>query len=102
MADTSTTVREALLPRREAERITGLGRSAIAERRNPNSKHYDPTFPAPIKLAGSNSVRYVESELLAWVHTKIQTARTKPSTRISVGGNRPGARREGILLSKDT
>lgn len=76
MADTSTAVRETLLPRREAERITGLGRSAIAERRNPNSKHYDPTFPTPIKLAGSNSVRYVESEVYAYVHKKIQNART--------------------------
>lgn len=79
MADSSSIVRESLLPRREVERVTGMGRSALAERRNPDSKHYDPTFPAPIKLAGSNSVRYVESEVLEWVHKKIQSSRTTNS-----------------------
>lgn len=67
---------EALLPTRAAERIIGIGRTAAAERRNPRSKYYDPDFPQPIQLAGSNSVRYVESEVYAYIHKKIQNART--------------------------
>lgn len=75
MAELLNNVREALLTRQEVERITGLGRSALAERRNPKSKQYDPGFPEPVTVGGTNSVRYVESEVLAWVNNKIKAAR---------------------------
>ena len=68
-------IRESLLTRQQVERITGLGRSALAERRNPKSAQYDPLFPAPITLSGANSKRYVESEVMAWVRAKIEASR---------------------------
>lgn len=80
MAELLNNVREALLTRQEVERITGLGRSALAERRNPKSKQYDPSFPAPVTVGGANSVRYVESEVQAWVNSKIKAARTAKNT----------------------
>lgn len=83
---------ETLLPSRVGERIMGLGRTAAAERRNPSSKYYDPDFPQPIRLAGSNSVRYVESEVYAYVQKKIQGARTTASTRAPIGVPRRGVR----------
>ncbi len=82
---------EALLPSRAAERIIGIGRTAAAERRNPRSKYYDPDFPQPIQLAGSNSVRYVESEVYAYVHKKIQAARATAATKTPRGVSRRAA-----------
>jgi prophage regulatory protein len=75
MAELLSQVRESLLTRLEVERRTGLGRSALAERRNPKSKQYDPTFPAPVTVGGANSVRYVESEVMAWIAAKIEASR---------------------------
>ncbi|MFZ5483734.1 MAG: helix-turn-helix transcriptional regulator [Pseudomonadota bacterium] len=75
MAEPLNNIREALLTRQEVERITGLGRSALAERRNPKSKQYDPTFPSPVTIGGANSVRYVASEVEAWVRAKIEAGR---------------------------
>lgn len=68
-------VREALLTRQEVERRTGLGRSALAERRNPKSKQFDPLFPKPVQLGGANSIRFVESEISAWIASKIEASR---------------------------
>lgn len=50
----------------ELKRMIGLGRSTIYYRQNPNSKHYDPTFPKSCEL-GANSVGWRESEVLAWM-----------------------------------
>jgi len=75
MAELLSNIREALLTRQEVERITGLGRSALAERRNPKSKQYDPAFPSPVTIGGANSVRYVASEVEAWVRAKIEASR---------------------------
>lgn len=66
---------ENLINDAEVGRITGIGRTARAERRNPKSKYYDPAFPKAVTIGGANSVRYVESEVRAWVRAKIEASR---------------------------
>jgi prophage regulatory protein len=61
--------RERLIRRSEVERITGLPRSSIYER---NAK--DPDWPKPVRL-GPNTVAWVESEVLAWVDSRIRRHR---------------------------
>lgn len=72
---------EALLKRAEVEKITGLGRSAIYVRLNPGHKLYDPTFPKPVPIGGSpdspTAVRWVASEVVAWVQARIQARDTR-------------------------
>ena len=75
MAELLNQIRETLITDNEVGRITGLGRTARAERRNPRSKYYDPSFPKGVQLGGANSVRYVESEVMAWVKAKIEASR---------------------------
>jgi prophage regulatory protein len=85
------TTTEALIRRQDVERITGMGRTAIWERLNPNSKYFDPEFPKPVSLGGANSVRWVKSEVSSWVHKKIEIDRTKPITRTPRGVARRSA-----------
>jgi prophage regulatory protein len=66
MADELTT----LLPRREVERLTGFGRSALYARMDPRRPEYDPTFPKPVPM-GTQAVRWVASEVQAWIHARI-------------------------------
>lgn len=65
---------EALLRRQDVERLTGLGRNAIYERLNPNSPRYDADFPAPVSC-GRTSVRWVSSEIQAYIAKKIEQRR---------------------------
>lgn len=50
---------------------TGLSRSTIYDRINPNSKRYDASFPKPIKLSGgkegSGAVGWLESAVNRWI-----------------------------------
>lgn len=50
---------------------TGLSRSTIYDRINPNSKRYDESFPKPIKLScgkeGSGAVGWLESAVNRWI-----------------------------------
>ncbi len=39
-----------LLRRKQVEQSLGLSRSTIYARLDPNSRHYDPDFPTPIKI----------------------------------------------------
>lgn len=57
--------------------VTGLKRSSIYNRLNPNTKYYDPAFPKPISLSVGNqgSVAWIASEVDAWIETRI-AART--------------------------
>jgi prophage regulatory protein len=60
---------ERLLRRSEVERITGLSRSSIYQR-----NLTDPDWPKPIHI-GPNTVAWVESEVMAWIHRRIHQSR---------------------------
>jgi prophage regulatory protein len=70
MVELTNAVTDALLKRQEVERVTGLGRSAIYARMDPEHPQYDPSFPVPVPV-GSNAVRWVASEVDAWVAARI-------------------------------
>jgi prophage regulatory protein len=52
----------------------GLSRAAIYDRLNTDSPRHDPTFPKPISL-GCRAVGFVESEVLAWLQSRIDFSR---------------------------
>ena len=56
---------EIIVRRREVEKLTGLSRSTIYERLNPNSPYHDPTFPRPVKI-GVRAVGWRLGEIAAW------------------------------------
>lgn len=64
MSATQPAVRFVRLP--ELKSMIGIGRSTIYNKRNPNSKQFDPSFPRPRSL-GANTVAWVESEVQAWM-----------------------------------
>ncbi|KAF0102471.1 MAG: prophage regulatory protein [bacterium] len=78
MGELLENLKEALIRRQDVERMTGLGRTALWERLNPDSKYYDPTFPRPVSLGAGNNLRWVQSEVHGWVIRKIQAGRTLP------------------------
>ncbi|MBS0352709.1 MAG: AlpA family phage regulatory protein [Proteobacteria bacterium] len=45
---------------------TGLPRSTVYDKLNPNSPRYDRTFPRPFKI-GQQAVGWLESEIDAWI-----------------------------------
>jgi predicted DNA-binding transcriptional regulator AlpA len=53
--------------------VSGLKRSSIYNRLDPNSKYHDPAFPKPISLSVGNrgSVAWIASEVDAWIETRI-------------------------------
>jgi predicted DNA-binding transcriptional regulator AlpA len=59
-----------------------LSCSAIYERMKPKSASYDPSFPKPIKLGtGKNPpVAWIESEIEAWLESKITNSRPTVET----------------------
>ena len=84
MVRTKTTIRESSeggdvirMPKVEAR--TGLKRSAIYERLDPESPRYDPTFPKSFLLGGENTraIGFIAEEIDAWVVAK--AARRKGS-----------------------
>ncbi len=90
MAELIAHVKETLLPRRDASQRFGLGTSAMYERMNPNSPRYDPTFPKPVVLSGTpdkaTCVRWVESEVDAWIAAQIEKSRKVDSKVDRQGG----------------
>lgn len=68
-----------LIDRRQLELAIGLRRSAIYERMDPDSPRYDPAFPKPVVLGGvpgkATCVRWVESEVQAWIAAQIDKSR---------------------------
>lgn len=66
--DNGTPTELRILRRDEVERKTGLSRSGIYERTNPNGRpgYYDPTFPKPLKL-GPRAVGWLAHEIDAWL-----------------------------------
>ncbi len=65
-----------LLRRKQLEHAIGLSRSTIYARLDPNSRHYDPAFPKPIKL-GTTSIAFVEAEVQEYIAHRIADSRQK-------------------------
>ncbi|MFZ3001602.1 MAG: AlpA family phage regulatory protein [Undibacterium umbellatum] len=53
---------------------TGLSRSALYQKLDEKSPHFDPLFPKQIKL-GANAVGWLESEVDNWIESRIQASR---------------------------
>lgn len=66
-----------LIRRKDVTEITGYKRSSIHDRLNPNSVRYDPTFPKPIKLNGTQTNAWIEEEVYAWVDAQIKISRSE-------------------------
>lgn len=67
-----------LLTLREVMQRTGLSRSALYYRFDKNSSRFDPSFPRPIRLgSASNSIRFISSELDAWIEQCITESRAE-------------------------
>ncbi len=79
MAELLANIKDALLRRQEVERMTGLGKSAIYARLNPQHSQHDASFPKPVALGGRpeapTCVRWVESEVQAWIAEQIERSR---------------------------
>jgi prophage regulatory protein len=71
MPELIAAVSDALIRRQEVERLTGLGRSAIYARIDPNHSQHDPTFPRPVPLGSTHAVRWVSGEVSAWIKARI-------------------------------
>ncbi len=56
----------------DAKKITGLGRSSIYARLDPQSPYHDPTFPRPIAL-GERARGWLVKELESWVMARSRT-----------------------------
>lgn len=75
-----TASREAALTiirRKQVEARTGLSRSSIYAKMRPNPKRpgdFDPTFPKPVSV-GAKAVGWVESEVNAWLATRVAGSR---------------------------
>ncbi len=74
---TQTPIQPQLLRRQQVEEMTGLKRSSIYARINPNCKQYDPDFPKPISLStgAKGGVAWIASEVVAWIETRIAASR---------------------------
>ncbi|PHV11507.1 helix-turn-helix transcriptional regulator [Chitinimonas sp. BJB300] len=74
-----------IIRRKQLETRTGLSRSAIYDKLNPHSPRHDATFPTQISLGG-DSVGWVESEVNAWIESRIAGSRnsstdSRPASR---------------------
>lgn len=67
-----------MLRRVEVQTKTGLGRSAIYDRINPDSRYYDPEFPKPVKLGNGKNppVGWVESEVDEYLRKRVLKSRS--------------------------
>ena len=64
-----------LARRPKVEEIIDRKRTWINETLNPESNRYDPTFPKPFKIEGSQTNVWVLEEVEAWVDSKIAKSR---------------------------
>lgn len=67
---------QAILRRAEVEARTGLKRSTIYDKLDPESPRYDATFPKRVSL-GTSAVGWLESEVDAWVASRQVVGKTK-------------------------
>ena len=64
---------------------TGLSRSTIYDRINPNSKRFDPAFPKPISLdggGGGRAIGFVESEVDDYLKHLVELSRRVKSVPV--------------------
>ena len=54
----------------EVEKLLGVNRSTVYDWMDVKSKRYDASFPKQVKV-GPRAVRWVESQLAAWIESKI-------------------------------
>lgn len=59
----------AIIRGKDFRSITGIPNSTRADKENPKSKRYDPTFPKKIHL-GPRSVGYFLDEVMAWLDSR--------------------------------
>lgn len=64
-----------LARRPSVEKIIDHKRTWIADTLNPESNRYDPTFPKPFKMQGSQTNVWVIDEIYAWVEVQIEKGR---------------------------
>jgi prophage regulatory protein len=63
---------------------TGLGTTAIYERLNERSRYFDPTFPKPISLGGTERARatgWIEAEVEQWLRMQIERRTQRDASR---------------------
>lgn len=56
-----------ILRLRDLISLTGLSRTTIYEKQNPNSSRFDPTFPPKIKL-GARAVGWQMEGIIIWIN----------------------------------
>lgn len=61
-----------LILRSTLQVITGTSRATTYARNDPKSNQFDPNFPKPVRLPGSNAVRFVRHEVEDYVRALIQ------------------------------
>lgn len=66
-----TTVPQSLITLRELITLLKCSRSTIYARMDVGGKYYDPEFPRSISI-GPRSVRWIYSDVQAWLHSKSQ------------------------------
>lgn len=69
---------QTILKRPEVEARTGLKRSTIYDKLDPESPRYDATFPKQVSL-GTSAVGWLESEVDAWVASRQAVHKAKSS-----------------------
>lgn len=67
---------------------TGLSRSTIYSKLDPNSTHYDSTFPKQVRLGRGSAVRFVEAEVNSWLEQCVYSSRVV-STKWQMQVDRP-------------
>jgi predicted DNA-binding transcriptional regulator AlpA len=74
-----------LIRRQQVELMTGLKRSSIYGRMNPQCKQYDPDFPKPVSLStgGKGSVAWIASEVNAWIEAVLWQADSVASVKLT-------------------
>lgn len=63
-----------ILRLRQVVTRTGISRSAIYEKLNPNSKYHDPLFAKPIKL-GASTIGFIENDVNTWLNSRVESSR---------------------------
>lgn len=58
-----------IIRRPDVEQITGLSRSTLYAKMDPNSGYYDASFPKPIRL-GKRAVGWREADIAAWCDSR--------------------------------
>lgn len=61
---------------KDVQQRIGVSRPTIYRWLDKAAKNYDPTFPRPVSL-GANSIGWVESELDAWLQSRIRESRAE-------------------------